>query len=98
MQAAGAGANILTNSGLNHFDSRRTVPLDAGHAESVLGTNATALTLAVARFKEQWPQIQLDYNPVLLSPKSVLPPRLSHRPRRHARHRVRCHGADVQPG
>jgi hypothetical protein len=60
VQAAGAGANILTNSGLNHFDSRRTVPLDASHAESVLGTNATALTLAVARFKEQWPQIQLD--------------------------------------
>jgi VCBS repeat-containing protein len=69
----GAGANILTNSGLNHFDWRRTVPLDAGHAESVLGTNATALKLAVARFKEQWPQIQLDYDPVLLSPKSVLP-------------------------
>jgi len=69
----GAGANILTNSGLNHFDSRRAVPLDAGHAESVLGTNATALKLAVARFKEQWPQIQLDYDPVLLSPKSVLP-------------------------
>jgi hypothetical protein len=39
----------------------------------VLGTNATALKLAVARFKEQWPQIQLDYDPVLLSPKSVLP-------------------------
>jgi len=37
--------------------------------------NATALTLAVARFKEQWPQIQLDYDPVLLSPKSVLPRR-----------------------
>jgi hypothetical protein len=69
----GAGANILTNSGLNHFDSRRTGLLDAGHAESVLGTNATALKLAVARFKEQWPQIQLDYDPVLLSPKSVLP-------------------------
>jgi hypothetical protein len=69
----GAGANILTNSGLNHFDSRRTVPLDAGHAESVLGTNATALKLAVARFKEHWPQIQLDYDPILLSPKSVLP-------------------------
>ena len=69
----GPGANILTNSGLNHFDSRRTVPLDASHAESVLGTNATALKLAVARFKEQWPQIQLDYDPVLLSPKSVLP-------------------------
>ncbi len=43
----GAGANILTNSGLNHFDSRRTVPLEAGHAESVLGTNATTLKLAV---------------------------------------------------
>jgi hypothetical protein len=69
----GASANILTNSGLNHFDSRRTVPLDAGHAESVLGTNATALKLAAARFKEQWPQIQLDYDPILLSPKSVLP-------------------------
>jgi len=69
----GTGANILTNSGLNHFDSRRTVPLDASHAESVLRTNATALKLAVARFKEQWPQIQLDYDPVLLSPKSVLP-------------------------
>jgi hypothetical protein len=69
----GAGANILTNSGLNHFDSRRTVPLVASHAESVLGTNATVLKLAVARFKEQWPQIQLDYDPVLLSPKSVLP-------------------------
>jgi hypothetical protein len=69
----GAGANILTNSGLNDFDSRRTVLLDASHAESVLGTNATALKLAVARFKEQWPQIQLDYDPVLLSPKSVLP-------------------------
>jgi len=65
--------NILTNSGLNHFDSRRTVPLDAGHAGFVLGTNATALTLAVARFKEQWPQIQLDYDPILLPPKSVLP-------------------------
>jgi len=69
----GAGANILTNSGLNHFDSRRTVPLDASHAGSVLGTNATTLKLAVARFKEQWPQIQLDYDPVLLSPKSILP-------------------------
>ena len=69
----GAGANILTNSGLNDFDSRRTIPLDAGHAGSVLGTNATALKLAVARFKEQWPQIQLDYDPVLLSPKSILP-------------------------
>jgi hypothetical protein len=69
----GASANILTNSGLNHFDSRRTVPLDAGHAESVLGTNATALKLAVARFEERWPQIQLDYDPILLSPKSVLP-------------------------
>jgi len=69
----GAGANILTNSGLNHFDSRRTVSLDASHAGSVLGTNATALTLAVARFKERWPQIQLDYDPILLSPKSVLP-------------------------
>ena len=53
--------------------SRRTVPLDASHADSVLGTNASALKLAVARFKEQWPQIQLDYDPVLLSPKSVLP-------------------------
>ena len=69
----GAGANILTNSGLTHFDSRRTVPLDAGHADSVLGTNATALKLAVARFKERWPQIQLDYDPILLSPKSVMP-------------------------
>jgi hypothetical protein len=69
----GSGANILTNSGLNHFDSRRTVPLDASHADSVLGTNAIALKLAVARFKERWPQIQLDYDPVLLSPKSVLP-------------------------
>ena len=69
----GAGANILTNSGLNDFDSRRTVPLDTSHADSVLGTNATALKLAVARFKERWPQIQLDYDPILLSPKSVLP-------------------------
>jgi hypothetical protein len=69
----GAGANILTNSGLNHFDWRRTVPLDTSHVESVLGTNATALKLAVARFKEHWPQIQLDYDPILLSPKSVLP-------------------------
>ena len=69
----GAGANILTNSGLNDFDSRRTIPLDASHAESVLGTNATSLKLAVARFKERWPQIQLDYDPILLSPKSVLP-------------------------
>jgi hypothetical protein len=50
----------------------------ATSAESVLGTNATALTLAVARFKEQWPQIQLDYDPVLLSPKSILP-RLGYR-------------------
>ena len=31
------------------------------------------LLCAVARFKEQWPQIQLNYDPVLLSPKSVLP-------------------------
>ena len=69
----GPGANILTNCGLNHFDSRRTVALGANHAGSALGTNATALTLAVARFKEHWPQIQLDYDPVLLSPKSVLP-------------------------
>jgi hypothetical protein len=46
---------------------------DASHAESEPGTNSTALTLAVARFKERWPQIQLDYDPVLLSPKSVLP-------------------------
>jgi len=46
---------------------------DTSHAESVLGTNATALKLAVARFKERWPQIQLDYDPILLSPKSVLP-------------------------
>jgi hypothetical protein len=73
LTSRGAGANILTNSGLNHFDSRRTVPLDTSHAESVLGTNATALKLAVARFKERWPQIQLDYDPILLSPKSVLP-------------------------
>ena len=34
---------------------------------------APALTLAVARFKERWPQIQLDYDPILLPPKSVLP-------------------------
>ncbi len=39
----------------------------------MLGTNATALVSAVARFKEQWPQIQLDYDPLLLSPKSVMP-------------------------
>ena len=69
----GNGANILTNCGLNHFDSRRTVALGANHAGSVLGTNATALKLAVARFKEHWPQIQLDFDPVLFSPKSVLP-------------------------
>jgi hypothetical protein len=69
----GAGANILTNSGLHHFDSRRIVPPGAVHAETVLGTNAAALKLAVARFKERWPQIQLDYDPILLSPKSVLP-------------------------
>jgi hypothetical protein len=66
-------ANILTNSGLNHFDWRRTVPLDARHAQAVLGTNATALVYAVARFKEHWPHIQLDYDPILLSPKSILP-------------------------
>ncbi len=59
---------ILTNSGFHDFDSRRTIPLGAGHAESVLGTNAMALKLAAARFKERWPQIQLDYDPVLLSP------------------------------
>ena len=69
----GPTANILTNAGLNHFDWRRSVPLDASHAQSVLGTNAAALISAVARFKEQWPQIQLDYDPVLLSPKSVMP-------------------------
>ena len=95
----GAGANILTNSGLNHFDSRRTVPLDAGHADSVLGTNATALKLAVARFKEQWPQIQLDYDPVLLSPKSVLP-RLGYLtgPGGAGVTVSDSHGADVRPG
>ncbi len=69
----GSSANILTNSGLHHFDSRRTVPLGASHADAVLGTNATALKLAVARFKERWPQIQLDFDPILLSPKSVMP-------------------------
>ncbi len=66
-------ANILTNSGLHDFDSRRSASLGGGHAESALGTNATALKLAAARFKERWPQIQLDYDPVLLSPKSILP-------------------------
>ena len=33
---------------------------------SATRANATALKLAVARVKEQWPQIQLDYDPVLL--------------------------------
>jgi VCBS repeat-containing protein len=69
----GPAANILTNAGLNHFDWRRTVPLDARHAQVVLGTNTAALVSAVARFKERWPHIQLDYDPVLLSPKSVMP-------------------------
>ncbi|HTY87092.1 MAG TPA: M36 family metallopeptidase [Candidatus Acidoferrum sp.] len=69
----GPSANILTNAGLHHFDSRRTSPLGASHAETILGTNTTALKLAVARFKERWPLIQLDFDPVLLSPKSVMP-------------------------
>ena len=47
----GTSANILTNSGLNDFDSHRTVSLGTNHAESVLGTNATALKLAVADFR-----------------------------------------------
>jgi Fungalysin metallopeptidase (M36)/IgGFc binding protein/Bacterial Ig domain/K319L-like, PKD domain/Fungalysin/Thermolysin Propeptide Motif/Fibronectin type III domain len=67
------GANILTNAGLADFDSRRATPFDSQYVNTVLGTKAAPLLQAVARFKEQWPQIQLDYDPVLLSPKSVLP-------------------------
>lgn len=66
-------ANILTNTGLNNFDSRRTTPTGLAHLNAVLGTNAPAFKRAVAHFKDQWPQIQLDYDPVLLSPKSILP-------------------------
>jgi hypothetical protein len=69
----GAGANILTNGGLHQFDSRRAALWDTNRVASVLGTNAAALKLAVARFRERWPQVQLDFDPVLLSPKSVLP-------------------------
>ncbi len=65
--------NLLTNSSLAQFDLRRTIPLDSSHAASVLGTNASAFSQAVARFNEQWPQIQLDLDPVLLSPHSILP-------------------------
>jgi Fungalysin/Thermolysin Propeptide Motif len=67
------GGNILTNSGLSQFDLRRTVPLGTSHAQTVLGTNAVGLSQAVGRFTEQWPQIQLDYDPILLSPHSILP-------------------------
>ena len=67
------GGNILTNGELTHYDLRRTVPTGAAHATAVLGANAAPLALAVARFKERWPQIQLDYDPVLLAPKSILP-------------------------
>jgi choice-of-anchor A domain-containing protein len=67
------GGNVLTNAGLTHFDSRRAVPLGARHAEAVLGTQAATLRQAAARFTETWPQIRLDFDPVLLSPQSVLP-------------------------
>lgn len=69
----GPSANILTNGGLHHFDSRRAALLDTNHVASVVGTNVAAPILTVARFKEQWPQVQLDFDPVLLSPKSILP-------------------------
>jgi hypothetical protein len=67
------GGNILTNTGLTHFDSRRTGPLGTRHAEAVLGASAAVLRRAVARFTETWPQIRLDLDPVLLSPHSILP-------------------------
>ena len=67
------GGNILTNSGLPNFDLRRTIPLGIIHSQSVLGTNATTVSQAVASFAEQWPQIQLDYNPASLSPHSIMP-------------------------
>ncbi|MEJ0089785.1 MAG: M36 family metallopeptidase [Limisphaerales bacterium] len=67
------GGSLLTNAGLTQFDSRRTVPLGTLHAESILGSKAAVLRQAVARFTEQWPQIQLDYDPILLSPHSIMP-------------------------
>ena len=67
------GGNFLTNAGLAQFDLRRTIPLGSLHAASVLGTNAVTLSQAAARFTEQWPQIQLDFDPILLSPHSILP-------------------------
>jgi hypothetical protein len=66
--------NLLTNGvGLEHYDVRRTVALGAAHANAVLGSNAAPLFKAVAAFKQRWPQIQLDYDPALLSPQSILP-------------------------
>jgi len=66
-------STLLTNVGLNNFDQRRNVGDWTNRAEAALGTNAVALKLAVARFKERWPQIQLDFDPVLVTPKSILP-------------------------
>src|SRR5690606_27455389 len=62
--------DLLTGNTPHNFDKRRTSPLGSRHVDNALGTNATALKLAVARFKERWPQIQLDYDPVLVTPKS----------------------------
>ena len=67
------GGSFSTNAGLAQFDLRRTVPLGTLHAASVLGTNASTLSQAAARFSEQWLQIQLDFDPILLSPHSILP-------------------------
>lgn len=69
----GPGGNLLTHPEQTHFDVRRTVALDSRHAALVLGTNYAALSRAMARFNERWPQIQLDLDPVLLSPHSILP-------------------------
>ena len=67
------GGNVLSNASLAQFDLRRTVPLGTLHAQSVLGTNAAILRQAAARFLERWPQIQLDFDPILLSPHSIMP-------------------------
>jgi hypothetical protein len=66
-------STVLTNAGLNNYDRRRDGVSWTNHVANTLGTNAATLKLAVARFKERWPQIQLDFDPVLLTPKSILP-------------------------